>query len=353
MAAAAQRDRMVQELVASIKRREVRGSSGVAIRTAELLRNVVQRGSFAAEEELLEVVRGVGQELSRANPIELAIGNTVRRVLNIVRQEWAAAAAEELEEEAAAGAEAAAGGGGMFGLLGAASAAPLVGKAAWKAVKQPILEEIAELVDEIKSVHSPIGDQAVEHIHAQEVILTYGVSKTVLGFFREAAKLRKFEVIVAESAPSFSGQQMAMQLSESGIETTLITDSAVFAMMSAVNKVIIGTHAVLANGGLVAHTGAHNIAVAAKAHSVPVVVVTGLYKLCPLYAFDQDTFNEQNAPSEVLTFEDEHVERVEVENPAYDYVQPELVSLYITNFGGHNPSYVYRLLAEYYHPDDY
>jgi translation initiation factor eIF-2B subunit beta len=33
-----------------------------------------------------------------------------------------------------------------------------------------------------------------------------------------------------------------------GIATTVITDAAAFAMMSTVNKVIVGTHAVLANG---------------------------------------------------------------------------------------------------------
>ena len=45
-------------------------------------------------------------------------------------------------------------------------------------------------------------------------------------------------------------------------------------------------------------------------------------------------------------------------NPAYDYVPPELLDLYITNnttttTGGHQPSYIYRLLTEYYHPADY
>lgn len=39
-------------------------------------------------------------------------------------------------------------------------------------------------------------------------------------------------------------------------------------------------------------------------------------------------------------------------NPAYDYIPPNLVDLYITNMGGLQPSYVYRLLAEYYHRDD-
>lgn len=42
---------------------------------------------------------------------------------------------------------------------------------------------------------------------------------------------------------------MAKKLANANIETTLITDSAVFAIMSRVNKVIIGTHTVLANGG--------------------------------------------------------------------------------------------------------
>ena len=48
---------------------------------------------------------------------------------------------------------------------------------------------------------------------------------------------RKFELIVAESAPSYQGQELATKLAKEGIETTLITDSAVFAIMSRVNKV--------------------------------------------------------------------------------------------------------------------
>jgi translation initiation factor eIF-2B subunit beta len=37
----------------------------------------------------------------------------------------------------------------------------------------------------------------------------------------------------------------------------------------------------------------------------------------------------------------------------YDYVAPELVSLFVTDTGGYQGSYVYRLLAEYYTRDDY
>ena len=42
---------------------------------------------------------------------------------------------------------------------------------------------------------------------------------------------------MAESAPFYQGQLMAKNLAEAGIETILVTDSAVFAIMSRVNKV--------------------------------------------------------------------------------------------------------------------
>lgn len=56
----------------------------------------------------------------------------------------------------------------------------------------------------------------------------------------------------------------------------------------------------------------------------------------------------------MLRFEEESLsDQVEVVNPGFDYVEPELVTLFVTNFGGHSPSYVYRLLAEYYNAEDY
>ena len=44
---------------------------------------------------------------------------------------------------------------------------------------------------------------------------------------------------------------------------------------------------------------------------------------------------------------------VHVCNPVYDYIAPELISLFVTDTGGYTPSYVYRLLAEYYSAADY
>jgi len=43
---------------------------------------------------------------------------------------------------------------------------------------------------------------------------------------------------------------------------------------------------------------------------------------------------------------------VQLFNPVFDYIAPEMVSLFITNNGCHSPSYVYRLITEYYALED-
>ena len=70
--------------------------------------------------------------------------------------------------------------------------------------------------------------------------------------------------------------------------------------------------------------------IAAKLYECPVVCVTGLYKLSPLYPHDQDTFNVQLSPSGILPFEDaDTADKVNVANPRFDYIPPELVNLYV------------------------
>ena len=63
-------------------------------------------------------------------------------------------------------------------------------------------------------------------------------------------------------------------------------------------------------------------------------------------------FNVLLSPEPMLRY-NEGLANVDAPNPAYDYVPPELVSLLITNSGPSHPSYIYRLLAEYYHQEDH
>ena len=220
-----------------------------------------------------------------------------------------------------------------------------------KDVRAEVLEGINEIIDELGQVDDQIAAYALEHIHSNEIILTHTSSTTVQKFLLKAAAKRKFTVIHAESFPNnhdsthatvsgnstgedenLSFESFQKPLVALGITVILIPDSAVFALMSRVNKVILGTHSVLANGGLVAAAGTRVIARAAKVHQTPVVVVSGVYKLSPVYPFDFDSLIEYGDASKVLPFEDaDLVEKIDVQNPIYDYVPAELVDLYITN----------------------
>ena len=150
---------------------------------------------------------------------------------------------------------------------------------------------------------------------------------------------------------------MAKSLADAGINTVLIHDAATFAIMARVNKVLLPAHAVLANGGLIASSGCNVVALAAHHYNVPVVCVTGMFKLCPMYPHEgQDTLTDLVSPSTVIDYtemRDEAMANVEFVAPVRDYIKPEHVTVYVTNMGTFQPSFIYRLLAEYYHADDW
>lgn len=224
-------------------------------------------------------------------------------------------------------------------------------------LKADVIEGIREILDELDVVDEQIAAFALENIHNDEYILTHTSSLTVQRFLLAAARKRKFTVLHVESYPNDSrtthdvilhgakkdvaaeddldgggAEDRFKPLTAAGVKVILIPDSAVSAIMSRVNKVILATHSVLANGGLIAAAGAKIIAESAQAAQVPVVVLTGIYKLSPIYPFDLEDMIEWGDPGRVAGYEDQEVvEGFEVVNPAFDYVPPELVSLYISN----------------------
>ncbi|KAI9316429.1 hypothetical protein BX666DRAFT_2019483 [Dichotomocladium elegans] len=337
---------------------------------------------------LVELIRDLGGRLTAAQPKELAVGNIVRRVLKVIREvsrgELETHNMQDEDEErdesesdngeydeplsvrdlSAASSQIGSGSerpqimmeSSMFRLLAAdvgESSSDTPEKKAYT-LKPVIIQEInEEIIADLETVYKGIADQAIDYIHANEVIMTIGKSRTVQEFLIRAAQKRKFQVIVAETAPTYQGHEMAAALAKAGIDTTVIVDSAIFAAMPRVNKVVLGSHAVLANGGLVAVTGSQLLATAAKHHSTPVLVCTALYKLSPVFAYDADTFNITVAPNSVLDFQQGPlIDKVYVSNPYYDYVAPELVSLFVHNLGSAPPTYVYRLINDNYDPED-
>ncbi|KAJ6502301.1 eukaryotic translation initiation factor 2B subunit 2 [Mycena sanguinolenta] len=356
--------RAVETLAWKLRRRQIVGSRATALETLLVLRQVISKSRFSNMEQLVAIIRAVGRRLVEAQPKEHSVGNTVRKVLHHIREEY---------HTATKGTATASSDGfsiSKFVLLGQPrkQAAPPKTESKGtvkendpddpdsfaRSLKPVLMEAIQDVLDELETVYDNVSKNAQNHIHSDEIILTLGMSKTVEHFLISAAHNRNYTVMVLETAPSYGGRDMAQTLSAAGISTFLVPDSSLYGLMSRVNKVILGAHAILANGGMFAITGSLLAATAAQEHCTPVVVCAGQFKLTPLW----NLYHEYGAldfgdPSQVLGFEEGSlVDKVDVVNPFYDYVQPNLINAFITNDGDHPPSSIYRLIKETYDDAD-
>ena len=284
-----------------LKRREIGDSKSLALRITELFRDMVEQSQWTDARNLFQSARKVGKKLMGADKMNFTVGNVVKRVYHMVREECKklkvsvavmnkdivkvgkdvyrmdslksitekredkgedmADSLEKIEEDLLGEDE---DNGGRRELkLGDKQVSKREVSVNTK-VKNAVLLAIEDLIADIECVHEQITNQAKEHIHSGDVILTYGCSGVMTSFFDEAKQGGIiFEVVVCESAPSYLGHKTAKTLAEKGISTTVIPDSAIFALMSRVDKVIFSTHAIMANGGLVTHPGAYMMALAA------------------------------------------------------------------------------------------
>lgn len=263
-------------------------------------------------------------------------------------------------------------------------ATPSIYQSAANDICQEVVEGIGEIIEELEQSDEQIASYAPDQIHTDEVILTYSASPTVHRFLLKAASKRRFTVIYAESFPNnhqkvhgfvtgksnsqqrqgyddfddLPGRTQSFQktLTGAGVTVVVIPDSAVFALMSRVNKVILSTHAILSNGALLAPAGTKLVAKSATAHRVPVVVLAATYQLTPTpYPHDPEAYLEYGDPAKVVPYQDRELvdsDQVEIENPLWDFVPPDCVDMYVTNLGGHAPRYLYRVMRDQYRDED-
>ena len=74
-------------IITGLRRKQISGSHQCAKATIEVVRSILSRYNFKSTEQLIRIVRGLGQELTAAAQSEFTIGNLIRRVLFIIREE--------------------------------------------------------------------------------------------------------------------------------------------------------------------------------------------------------------------------------------------------------------------------
>ncbi|KAL8874190.1 MAG: hypothetical protein Q9174_000456 [Haloplaca sp. 1 TL-2023] len=235
-----------------------------------------------------------------------------------------------------------------------------------------VIEGIQELIDELKQAEDQIAAYALDHVHTNEVILVHSLSATVQRFLLKVAAKRTFTVMCADTSsdqdrnngalhnrqstrPDGQGGPLRLQrnLAAAGINVILIPYSAVYAVMSRVNKVVLDSHVMLSEGSFVAAAGAKAVVQAANMHRAPVLVLGGIYQISPVKVFDPEILIEYGDPAGIIPFgHGDMLGKISVKGPLYDHISAKAVDLYITNLGGHAPHYLYRLAADHYRDED-
>lgn len=426
-----------QRLDSLLKREQIKGSKPCAIATAELLLRFVSITRASEPARLIQKVQDVGRRLVAAQPRELVVGNIIRRVLGLIRDEEDDSKGESdlssLGSDAGSrphtpqtdtsplgvsfsppsiaprrdfsepfpsnrppllsqhtGAHGRPPVTSMFSILahpsmatpGSSSPAARSGTAtpsmaasfgASTDFREEVKQGIMEIIDELTQSDEQIANYALEHIHPTEIIFTYSASLTVQRFLLKAASKRKFTLIHAEAYPNHHQKSYALAtgridsegdeldaesfqkpLISAGITVVVIPDSAMFAVMSRVNKVVLGAHAVLSNGSVVAAAGTKTVAKAARYHHVPVLVLAGTYKLSLKYPHDASIFVEYGNVEKVVKFQNGAMKlpNIEISNPIYDLVDANDIDLFVTNLGGVTSGYLYRVVREQYREED-
>lgn len=365
----------ISSFVQQLKRRQISGSKEVALATANLLIRYISARRWTSTEVMVEMVRELGAKLVEAQPFEFTCGNVVRRVLKSIRtiDEAITPAKEgnESDDEQESSAS-------MFGLLSTqqqyfphSSTASQEGKGQGltpgglfandlerqkaRDRRNAVVDEINVLIDEITN-DDPLFKAGTDLITPHDVILTpCPASNTVFDFLKRLASKRQVSVIVTESYPNGveSAKQVVEKLNKANVAATLIPDAAVYAIMPKVSKVVISARAVLANGGCIASSGVAMACHAAKQFKKPVLMIAGSYKLSPIYPYDAENLIEVGNSGKVVDFRDaELMDKLEVLNPLYDYIPPELVDIVITTDGGASPNFIYRLILDNYSVQD-
>lgn len=197
--------------------------------------------------------------------------------------------------------------------------------------------------EQIETAAIAISLKVREKINNGDVILTYGCSslikRTLVEAYRDAEL--KFRVIVVDSRPDHEGQEMLKALTMLGISCTYVMINSISFIMPEVTKVLLGAHALLANGYVYSRVGTAQIALIANSCNVPVLVCCETHKFSEKVQTDAFVFNELGDPNALVknkntgeSFEHlkdwESLPHLTPLNLRYDITPPELISAVVT-----------------------
>lgn len=203
----------------------------------------------------------------------------------------------------------------------------------------------ADMLAEAKAIHAEqltvdrlIGAAGLELIPNPANILTHcntgplatAGAGTALGVVIAAARSgKRVHVFVDETRPLLQGSRLTyFELSQAGIDATLIVDSAAAITMERkqVDLVIVGADRIARNGDTANKVGSYGLAIAAAHHGIP------FYVAAPRSTFDFGVATGAQIPIEERD-SDEVSGYAAAYNPAFDVTPGHLITAFVTEYG--------------------
>ena len=170
----------------------------------------------------------------------------------------------------------------------------------------------------------------------------YGTALGIVRIARERGK--QIHVFLDETRPRLQGASLsAYEMKAFGIPHTVIADGASGYVMSTrpVDACLVGCDRVAANGDVANKIGTYNLAIVARAHSVPFYVACPTSTLDMTLASGQEIEIEERAASEVTHLKGQQItpDDTPVFNPAFDITPADYITAIVTEKGIVYPPY--------------
>lgn len=201
-----------------------------------------------------------------------------------------------------------------------------------KKIEGQSLKKISHhIIDILSSAKKKIINHAVMIIKNNSNILTHCHSSTVTGILIKAKNQGKqFKIYLTETRPRYQGHLTAHELTQAGINSTLITDSEASYIISKedtinIDLILLGADALDHNGSAFNKVGSYSIGLSAKKADIPLYVTATLLKYSP-----QKINIEVRSPKEVW---DKPPVNLKILNLAFDKIPAEFITAFVTEKG--------------------
>ena len=213
------------------------------------------------------------------------------------------------------------------------------------AARESVIRNGREFIEASKRAVEAIARTGAERIRDGDVLLTHCNSSTAIGVITEAFRQGKdVRVYATESRPWRQGFLTVRDLTEAGVDVTLIIDSAVHTVMKDVDRVFVGADTVTAAGDLINKVGTSQVALCASEVGTEFNVCSETYKFSPKTISGEPVVIEERDREEVAK-PGEIPDSVKVFNPVFDVTSAKYISSIITEIGVISPKDVLGVMT--------